>query len=587
MRWSHTLSFVSLPFSLLFLVSHEVRAQSGAVDTYLASEVPIAKTNLLANIGPEGSKAQQASPGIVVASPSSGDNDYLFTWTRDSAIVFQALIDQYVWDGPALRATALITWGNYLISQNNQSYVSDTLWPVIKVDLDYLAGNWNKPGFDIWSDVQSTSFFATAVQHRAFRQGTALATTLGKTDAASSYKKQATDALCSLQVRKAAALGRTASTILGSIHTFDADCGRASDRALANLFTFVNSFRDYAVSAGAKTNDGVAVGRFPEDQYLGGNPWCITTLAVAEQLYDSLIVWKKQGSITVNALSQPFFTNLVPGTPVGTYKSDSATFKTIYTAATNYADSFVAVVAKYTPSGGAMTQQFSKGDGSPTGPADYSWSYAALLTASSARNGTSQVGWGAKDLSAPSTCVGGSGGGSGSTVTMSFNVQANTVFGENIYLAGSTGALGNWSPDNALLLNADSYPTWHVTVKLPASTEVEYKYIRKHDGDIIWEIDPNRHFTTPGSGESSLFDVWRSTQTSGGGGGNGGNVTMSFNVNAITIPGVSVELPAATLIEYKYIRKSDAPVVWEIDPNRHFTTPDSGASTLTDVWQST
>ncbi len=32
--------------------------------------------------------------GVVIASPSSTNPDYLFTWTRDSSLVFKALIDQ-------------------------------------------------------------------------------------------------------------------------------------------------------------------------------------------------------------------------------------------------------------------------------------------------------------------------------------------------------------------------------------------------------------------------------------------------------------------------------------------------------------
>lgn len=69
-------------------------AQTNTADTYLASESPIAKTGLLANIGSSGSKSQGAKPGIVIASPSHSNPDYLFTWTRDSALVFQAIIDQ-------------------------------------------------------------------------------------------------------------------------------------------------------------------------------------------------------------------------------------------------------------------------------------------------------------------------------------------------------------------------------------------------------------------------------------------------------------------------------------------------------------
>ncbi|EEB87267.1 hypothetical protein MPER_15460, partial [Moniliophthora perniciosa FA553] len=47
-------------------------------------------------------------------------------------------------DGPPLRAIALITWANYLVANNNRSYVTNTLWPIIQRDLDYTAQNWNQ-----------------------------------------------------------------------------------------------------------------------------------------------------------------------------------------------------------------------------------------------------------------------------------------------------------------------------------------------------------------------------------------------------------------------------------------------------------
>lgn len=81
---------------LLFIVSAGVRGQSSTVTAYFASESPIAKANLLANIGPSGSKSQGAKSGVVIASPSNTNPDYLYTWTRDSALVFQTIIDQYM-----------------------------------------------------------------------------------------------------------------------------------------------------------------------------------------------------------------------------------------------------------------------------------------------------------------------------------------------------------------------------------------------------------------------------------------------------------------------------------------------------------
>ena len=55
------------------------------------------------------------------------------------------LILTYV-DGPALRATALITYANWLIENSNTTFVTNTLWPIIKLDLDYSEKYWNQTG---------------------------------------------------------------------------------------------------------------------------------------------------------------------------------------------------------------------------------------------------------------------------------------------------------------------------------------------------------------------------------------------------------------------------------------------------------
>lgn len=88
MRFFSAFVWTSLTFSW------GVHAQSNTVDAYLASESPIAKAGLLANIGPSGSKSQGAKTGVVIASPSKENPDYLYTWTRDTSLVFAAVIDQ-------------------------------------------------------------------------------------------------------------------------------------------------------------------------------------------------------------------------------------------------------------------------------------------------------------------------------------------------------------------------------------------------------------------------------------------------------------------------------------------------------------
>lgn len=154
---------------------------------------------------------------------------------------------------------------------------------------------------------------------------------------------------------------------------------------------------------------------------------------MAEQLYDALIVWNNQGSLTVTAVSQPFFASLSPGVAVGTYAASTSTFTTLTSAVKTFADGFVAKVAQFTPSSGALAEQYDRNDGHPLSAVDLTWSYASALTAFSARGGKTPVSWGASGLTVPTTCQ----SNIGPTVTVTFNVQATTVFG------GAFGETGN------------------------------------------------------------------------------------------------------------------------------------------------
>ncbi|KIM36100.1 carbohydrate-binding module family 20 protein [Hebeloma cylindrosporum] len=558
-----------------------VFAQNAAVDKFVTTQYPISKAGVLANIGPSGSKSSGAKAGVVIASPSRSDPDYLFTWARDSGLVLKTVIDlytrgednslrttidQYVasqaiqqrvsnpsgsistgglgepkfnidlsaftggWgrpqrDGPALRATALIAYGNWLVAHSNSSYAKSTLWPIIKLDLDYVASTWNLTGFDLWEEVNSSSYFTSAVQHRALREGAAFATKIGQTSVVSRYNTQAANVLCFMQSywnptagymtsnTGGGRSGKDANTALASVHTFDPAAGcdpvtfqPCSDKALSSLKVYVDSFRSiYAINSGIPSSAAVATGRYSEDVYYGGNPWYLTTTIVAEQLYDALYVWKQQRSLTVTSTSLAFFQQLVPSAAIGTYPSTSATFTTLTNAVKNYADGFLAIVAKYTPSNGALAEQYTRAAGVPISARDLTWSYAASLTAFSARKGIVPNSWGAKGVVVPKVC-GTEGGG---TVQVTFKVDATTVYGENIFLTGSLPSLQNWSPDTALPLSSDNYPTWSITVSLPASQNFEYKFIRKYNSAITWESDPNRLQTTPASGTYTFYDTWR------------------------------------------------------------------------------
>ncbi|KAF7860293.1 hypothetical protein EAF04_008421 [Stromatinia cepivora] len=522
MLWKQSTAAVAgLLFSAKGLAQPKLSARAtGTIDNYLTSESPIALQGILNNIGPNGSKAPGASAGIVVASPSTVDPNYFYTWTRDSALTFkylidtanssfQTLIEDYVtsqaklqtvenpsgnlesgaglaepkyytnetaflgdWgrpqrDGPALRATALISFGNDRLALGQKDTVKDIIWPIVRNDLAYVTQYWNLSGFDLWEEINGSSFFTTAVQHRALVEGTKFATALG--ESCVDCEAQAPEVLCMLQnywngtsinsniqVQSTTydRSGLDCNSILTSIHTYDPDpavgCDSTtfqpcSDRALANHKVLVDSFRPiYTVNSQASAGQAVAIGRYPEDFYQGGNPWYMCTYAAAEQLYDALWTYNSTKNITVTDISQPFFADLVPGIEKGTFASGSTQFTNIVKAMQDYADGFVAVAEKYTPQDGALAEQFSRENGTAVSAGDLTWSYASFLTMQRAREGKPGPSWGAASAIAkgvPDKCSGGGVKGTYSTPAVkAFPKNEEGTFGANSSSASGAGS---------------------------------------------------------------------------------------------------------------------------------------------------
>lgn len=88
-------------------------------------------------------------------------------------------------------------------------------------------------------------------------------------------------------------------------------------------------------------------------------------------------------------------------------------------------------------------------------------------------------------------------------VTANYTVQAETAFGQNVFVVGNVPALGSWDPAAAapLTTGTSTYPRWHGTGTLPPDTAVEYKFLIRQDGQpVIWETGANRTLRTPANG---------------------------------------------------------------------------------------
>lgn len=101
-------------------------------------------------------------------------------------------------------------------------------------------------------------------------------------------------------------------------------------------------------------------------------------------------------------------------------------------------------------------------------------------------------------------------------ITVTFNVNVTTIWGESISVVGSVPELGNWNTSLAVPLSASQYtqdsPTWSASVNFPPGTYLQYKFIKfGTDGSLTWEVDPNRQYTVPSDCSTSpvLSGPWQ------------------------------------------------------------------------------
>jgi glucoamylase len=181
--------------------------------------------------------------GAVVASPDTNTpgGSYYYHWERDGALSMQALLktagsvvdvktqmDAYVqwvtkvqqesdphgqsvlaepkymipggevfpgaWcrpqnDGPGLRSHTLVDYANAL---DDVGLDNTDLWPVIQIDLDWQAANWQDNGCDLWEEVQSNDFFWNRfTQRAALTIGSRFANKMGDSARAKTYSDAA------------------------------------------------------------------------------------------------------------------------------------------------------------------------------------------------------------------------------------------------------------------------------------------------------------------------------------------------------------------------------------------------------------
>jgi glucoamylase len=244
------------------------------------------------------------------------------------------------YDGPALRALALLRWG----------VPDDLAAGLLRADLAFVLRYASEPCFGIWEEEDGLHYYVQRVSAAALEKGAAWLAAQGDRDFAVRCVAKAKALLSGLEgwwlpeagfIRAHILSSRRAekeldiSVILAANHADAApdEHLKATLMKLDKLFAGL-----YPIN---KDRAAPALGRYGEDAYYGGGAWYAATLAAAE-------FWYRAGD-----------------RPRG--------------------DEYLETVRAFTPDSGDMSEQFDRTTGAQTSARHLAWSYAAFLTAMSAR----------------------------------------------------------------------------------------------------------------------------------------------------------------------------------------------------------
>ena len=134
-------------------------------------------------------------------------------------------------------------------------------------------------------------------------------------------------------------------------------------------------------------------GRYPEDQYFGGNPWFLTSLAIAEHHYVLATQMKHNPKdLLIDAVNRDFYNALLglngnKSIQAGArIDSRSQFYQVVRQALKAKADAIFARVRHHAGRDGSLDEQLDRQTGYMLSARDLTWSYASYITAYWMRN---------------------------------------------------------------------------------------------------------------------------------------------------------------------------------------------------------
>ncbi|KNE71963.1 hypothetical protein AMAG_16386 [Allomyces macrogynus ATCC 38327] len=173
------------------------------------------------------------------------------------------------------------------------------------------------------------------------------------------------------------------AVILAALHTrgdrTDGVVAVDDDRVLATAAALAEHHRRvFAINLRFRPDLPPAIGRYEEDQFMGGNPWFLCTLAMAELHFRVAVRIVRDGFVTITSRSIAFFAALptapLAGIGPGTVDKGDAQFAAILEGLLERGDGYLVRVRVHMGEGGRMDEQIDRWTGKMRSAIDLTWS---------------------------------------------------------------------------------------------------------------------------------------------------------------------------------------------------------------------
>ena len=307
-------------------------------------------------------------------------------------------------DGPGLRAISLMMFADAQLDAGNSDYVSENLWTgdsstlnggAIKYDLDYVVEGWDSNTCDLWEEVQSTDFFWNRVtMKKAMLMGAAFAAKMGDSASAETYNATAVKLDAELYdshwtgefVQEESGRQKDGAVIVGFNDGYvnDGLFAPTSVEVASTVGAFNLAFcNEYAVNSDdtAAGLPGVLYGRYPGDTYAGGNPWVLTTAALANLFYRGAIEILSSGDLPSEEAQAAWVDAFALST---SFPSSSKEAADLFLRA---GDGVLLRLRSHVEDDGFhLDEQIDRATGKQTSAGNLTWSYAEVLNAMKSRD---------------------------------------------------------------------------------------------------------------------------------------------------------------------------------------------------------